>query len=100
MTAGVPAQVLTGRVTYADTVEGVPHAPLEVMASMGRVAVPATFETDGEGRFRLNPPPADRWYNVWAYAPEGQPYLSGHKRIEWPRERWNSPLISPCRAAF
>jgi hypothetical protein len=45
----VPAQVLTGRVTYADTRKGVPHAPLEVMASEGRIAIPVQFETDQEG---------------------------------------------------
>jgi len=81
----VPAQILTGRVTYADTGKGVPHAPLGLMASQGRVAILAEFETDDEGRFRLNPPPADRSYNVSAYPPEGQPYLIAHKRLEWPK---------------
>jgi len=81
----VPAQILTGRVTYADTGKGVAHAPLGLMASQGRVAILADFETDDEGRFRLNPPPADRSYNVWAYPPEGQPYLFAHKRLEWPK---------------
>ena len=47
----VPAQVLTGRVTYADTGKGVPHAPLEVMASKGRAGFPADFETDRRDDF-------------------------------------------------
>ncbi len=86
MTAAlVPPQILNVRVTYADTGEPVPHAPLEVMASQGRVGFPADFETDADGRARVNPPPSDRSYNVWAYPPEGQPYLIDHKRIEWPK---------------
>ena len=80
----VPAQIITGRVTYADTEEGVPHATLSLLASQGRVAHPADFETDAEGRFRLNPPPADRSFGITAYPPEGQPYLSVAKRLEWP----------------
>ena len=38
MTAALaPSQIVTGRVTYADTGEPVPHAPLGVMAGRGRV---------------------------------------------------------------
>ena len=70
-----PAQIINVRVTYADTGKPVPHAPLEVMASRGRVGMLAEFETDAEGRFRVNSWPADRSYNVSAYPPEGQPYL-------------------------
>jgi hypothetical protein len=81
----VPAQVLTGRVTYADTGKGVPHAPLEVRASLGRAAVLADFETDADGRFRLNPPPADRSFGITAFAPAGEPYLTDDKHIEWPK---------------
>ena len=86
MTAAlVPAQILTGRVTYADTGKGVPHAPLEVMASQGRVGILSEFETDAEGRFRVNPPPADRSYSVTAFPRQGQPYLIATKRLEWPK---------------
>ena len=86
MTAAlVPAQTITGRVTYADTGEGVPHAPLEVRSSIGRAAIVSAFETDDQGRFRLNPPPADRVFGVFAYPPEGQPYLIARGRIEWPK---------------
>jgi hypothetical protein len=81
----VPAQILTGRVTYADTDKPVPHAPLEVMASQGRVGTPAEFETDADGRFRVNPPPTDRSYRVTAFPPEGQPYLFAAEFLEWPK---------------
>ena len=80
-----PAQIVTGRVTYADTGKPVPHAPLEVMASQGRIGILADFETDAEGRFRVTPPPADRSYRVMAFPPEGQPYLITSKRLEWPK---------------
>ena len=80
-----PAQIITGRVTYADTGKGVPHAALDMLASQGRIAIPAEFETDADGRFRLNPPPADRSYNIRAYPPEGEPYLIVRKRLEWPK---------------
>ena len=40
MTAGLaPAQIVNVHVTYADTGKPVPHAPLRVMASRGRVAI-------------------------------------------------------------
>jgi hypothetical protein len=81
----IPAQIITGQVTYADTGKVVPHATLEVMAIQGRVGIPSDFETDDQGRFRLNPPPADRSYGVRAYPPAGQPYLSAHRPIEWPK---------------
>ena len=35
----VPAQILTGRVTYADTGKGVAHSPLRVMSSQGRISI-------------------------------------------------------------
>ena len=86
MTAALePAQTLTGRVTYADTGEGVPHAVLEVMSSRGRVALLSQFETDAEGRFRVNPPHADQVFNIKAFPPEGQPYLTARTRVEWPK---------------
>jgi protocatechuate 3,4-dioxygenase beta subunit len=81
----VPAQVLTGRVSYADTGKPVPHAPLEVISSQGRVALISFFKTDAEGHFRVIPPPADRSFGVTAYPPEGQPYLTAVKRLEWPK---------------
>ena len=80
-----PAQIITGRVTYADTGKGVPRARLDLMASQGRIGIPADFETDAGGRFRLNPPPADRSYNIGTYPPQVEPYLLVSKRLEWPK---------------
>ena len=81
----VPAQILNVRVTYGDTGEPVSHAPLRVMASRGRVGQLADFETDALGRARVNPRPSDGIFNIWAYPPEGQPYLIDHTRVDWPR---------------
>ena len=86
MTAALaPAQIVNVRVTYADTGKPVPHAPLEVMASRGRVAMVDESETDAEGRSRVNSWPADRAYSFTAYPPEGQPYLIASGRVEWPK---------------
>jgi hypothetical protein len=72
----VPAQILSGRVSYADTGEGVPHALLDTESGGA--------ETDDDGRFRINPAPADGYY-VRAYPPAGQPYLIASKRLTWPK---------------
>ena len=87
MTAAlIPAQTLSGRVTYADTGKGVPHAPLAVRSSTGRnTLLGSSFETDAEGRFRVNPPLADRLYGITAFPPKGQPYLIARKVVEWPK---------------
>ena len=75
MTAALaPAQIITGRVTYADTGKG-SLMPRSGDGQPGEGRHPRRFETDDEGRFRVNPPPADRSYNVTAFPPEGQPYL-------------------------
>ena len=82
----IPAQTITGRVTYADTGNGVPHAPLEVRSSTSRnYVLVSSFETDAEGRYRINPPPADRSYGITAFPPEGQPYLIAVNTLEWPK---------------
>jgi hypothetical protein len=80
-----PAQILTGRVTFADTGEGVAHAPLGIRCSQGRVLVLSAFETDALGRFRVSPEPADRYVSVTAFPPQGQPYLIAVKQLEWPK---------------
>ena len=86
MTAALmPAQIVTGRVTYADTGGGVPHAPLEVLPRLGNRVTLSEFKTDDSGRFRVNPPPADRTVTIIAFAPEGQPYLTATVSIEWPK---------------
>ncbi len=76
-----PAQVITGRVTYADTGRPVSHA---------LVAANALFpnEADGDGRFRLSVPPTASRFNsvaIRAQSPEGAPYLLAIKPHEWPK---------------
>ena len=44
-----PPQIVNVRVTYADTGQPVPHAPLRVLASRGRVAMVDESETDADG---------------------------------------------------
>ncbi len=93
VTAGLaPSQVVNVRVIYADTGRPVPHAPLRVLASRGRVARVDVAETDAAGRARVNSWTADGIYNVTAYPPEGQPYLTAHGRINWPKGALEQPL--------
>ena len=81
-----PAQIITGRVTYADTGKPVPHAPLIVNARGGgqRGTLATQFQTDADGRFRANPSPGDE-FTVNSAAPPGQPYLGASKSFEWPK---------------
>ncbi|MGP0066350.1 MAG: hypothetical protein ACLQGP_22525 [Isosphaeraceae bacterium] len=86
MTAALtPSQIINVRVTYADTGKPVPHAPLRVMASRGRVRIVDESETDAEGRARVNSWQADRIYSMLAYSPDGQPYLTASGSLEWPK---------------
>jgi hypothetical protein len=80
-----PSQIVNVRVTYADTGQPVPHSPLRVQASQGRVAKVDESETDAAGQARINSWPADRSYGVTAYPPEGQPYLVASGRVNWPK---------------
>ena len=96
----VPAQIVNVRVTYADTGKPVPHAPLEVMASQGRVAMLDESETDAEGRLRVNPrrrtaPTASR-----PIRRKDSPTSLPTERHHGPRARSSSPSTSPYRAAY
>ena len=42
------------------------------------------FETDADGRFRMNPPSGDR-YHIAAWPPPGQPYLILSRHLDWPK---------------
>ena len=77
-----PAKIIKGRVTYADTARPVPHARLSVgsQRSEGDGTSFADFETDDEGRFRVNPRSGDT-YIVTALPPAGQPYLRRHEAL-------------------
>ena len=81
-----PAKIIKGRVTYADTARPVPHARLSVgsQKNEGNGTSFADFETDDEGRFRVNPRSGDTYF-VTAYPPAGQPYLGTTRRFEWPK---------------
>ena len=84
-----PSQIVNVRVTYSDTGKPVPHAPLRVMASRGRIRMLDESETDAEGRARIPAGaitwPADRTYGFLAYSPEGQPYLTARGSLAWPK---------------
>ena len=79
-----PPKVITGRVTYTDTGNSVPHALLDVISESTGRSVQTDFETDAEGRFRINVPSGDA-YVVSAWPPAGLPYLAVHQRLDWPK---------------
>jgi RNA polymerase sigma factor (sigma-70 family) len=74
-----PANVLRGRVTYADTRK--PVARARVIATYGQ------GWTDKDGRFQLNiallRPGGGGNFFVMAYAPPGEPYLITRKSFRW-----------------
>jgi len=81
-----PAQIVTGRVTYADNGKPAPHAWVSVNSSgeTQRGTRYSDFQADAEGRFRANPFSGDRFLVV-AHSPERQPYLSVRKSFDWPK---------------
>jgi RNA polymerase sigma factor (sigma-70 family) len=89
-----PAQLLTGRVVRADTGQPVPRARVAVktLARFGgqsgvyRVHGPVEGRADAGGRFRLNPIFGDV-FQVTAFAPSGQPYLSLTETVQQPKAR-------------
>ena len=81
------AHPIDGRVTYADTGAPVPHAR---MAAQGGHYI--SDQADAQGRFRLNPyadtvytsmTTGEALFTVYAYAPDGQPYLGVQKEVTW-----------------
>ena len=81
-----PAQIITGRVTLADSGRPVPNARVEI-SSTGegqRGSRSASFTTDADGRFRANPWPGDLFF-VTALPPLDQLCLATQKRIDWPK---------------
>jgi RNA polymerase sigma factor (sigma-70 family) len=67
-----PARVVEGQVVYADT--GKPAAK----------AVVSGTRTDADGRFLLRFAGRDA-VTLEVYAPDGEPYLSIHHRVQWPK---------------
>ncbi len=80
------AHLIEGTVTYADTGKVVPGAGLTVYAGNSATGSLSGMagRADEKGRFRLNPSPGN-YFHVSAYAPDGEPYLTLEKRIQWPR---------------
>ncbi len=81
-----PAKVVTGRVTFADTGQPVPHAQISIGAVREtRGTIMSYHETDEDGRFTAIPF-SGRAYSVHAQAPPGQPYLSASTGfLPWPK---------------
>jgi hypothetical protein len=80
-----PPQIVNVRVTYADTGQPVPHAPLRFQAGRTGGAQFDESETDADGRARINSWPTSSGYDFAAYPPEGQPYLVARARLDWPK---------------
>ncbi len=84
-----PAHIIEGRVIYGDTKAPVAHARL--VAQGGHYI---SDQADAEGRFRLNPyadnpyksmTTGEPLFSVYAYAPDGQPYLGVETELAWPK---------------
>lgn len=81
-----PPQIITGHVTYASTDKPVPHASLVVTTQSEAQPLGGLtrFQTDADGRFRVNPSPGDK-FTVRAHPPDGQIYLAAEKTFDWPK---------------
>ena len=67
--------------------------------AMGAASPSPNSRPTTQGRFRVNPPPADRTVTIIAYPPEGQPYLIATESIEWPKGALEQSLDLALRAA-
>src|SRR5262249_31938006 len=75
-----PGRTIAGRVTYADTGQPVPNAPIAIAGSRHRA--------DAGGRFRIGLERGAREgapISVVAQSPDGAPYLMSVKRPVWPK---------------
>ena len=82
-----PAQVITGVVVAADTQDPVPFARLTAFQAWdpnrgGMMGVDG--QADAQGRFRLNPFPANGFV-VTGFATPGTPYLARKVEFDWPK---------------
>jgi hypothetical protein len=88
------AQIIEGQVVYEDTGEPAAHARLTAYARQMEdgSAVGIAGRADGNGRFRLSPYPG-KFFEVTAYPPNGQPYLTLQKRnVPWPEKAASQKL--------
>ncbi len=90
-----PANVFIGKVTDAETGKPVPHARVRFFARTDaierRLFGITRFQADGEGRFRANPSPGER-YEIYATPPDGKLYVETHKTLDWPKGAREQPL--------
>ncbi len=72
-----PTRTVSGRVTYADTGQPVPHARLLLGTTL--------VQADGEGRFRATTPHGREFGNIKAQSADALPYLNVSKSFNWPK---------------
>ena len=79
-----PAQIITGRVTYADSGKPVPHA--HSWSPPSNQSRDPLHQFRGRRR-RTVPRQSIAWRPLFvlAQSPDGQPYLGAMKRIDWPK---------------
>ena len=101
MTAAlVPAQIITGRVTYADTGKPVPHAQLEVISSQGQGRHPRRIRDRRRGTVpRESAAGRPLLQRHGLSSRQGSPTSSSPSVSSGPRARSSSPSTSPCPAA-
>jgi len=79
-----PSTIVEGRVLAADTGRPIPCAVVSVGSSVHSLFSGAgpQFPADDRGRFTAHVV-LGQYYSIWAYPPEGQPYLIPEHRFEW-----------------
>ena len=79
-----PPTIVEGRALAADTGAPIPNASVSVGSSINRFwsGGGRRFPADQAGRFTANVAPG-QYYSIWAYPPQGQPYLIPDHRFEW-----------------
>jgi hypothetical protein len=79
-----PARIFEGRVLAADTGAPVPNAMISIAASESQFGsmLNTRFRADAQGHYTANPT-AGEFFRVYAYAPEGQPYLVPEVEVPW-----------------
>ncbi len=78
------AKIIEGRVLAADTGSPVPNAMISIAAAESEFGSMLTtrFRADVQGHYTANPT-AGEYFRVYAYAPEGQPYLVPEVEVPW-----------------
>ncbi len=81
-----PAHIIEGTITYADSGKPVPQARLTVYAARSEDDSWGGMDgrADDKGHFRINPLPGNL-FQVSAYAPDGEPYLTVQRMVKWPK---------------